>query len=99
MALSNHIYMNYRLMKEKAGQLEDLADELKQVTQNRVACYSRDTSFWKGDSANVCRQKLIKLQNDMNKREKELRRAAQSLRSIAEFQYRVEMALVSLVEK
>lgn len=95
--LSNEIYMDYRVMREKAQRLEELAAELRTVAQNQVGYYCGNLNFWKGDSGDICRQKLRKLENNLNKQAKDLQHTASALRSAAERQYRLEMALKSLV--
>jgi WXG100 family type VII secretion target len=96
---SNQIYMDYQAIRQKADQLEELAGELKAIAQNEIADYSSNHSFWEGDSGDACRQKLKKLENNLNKRANELQNTADALRKAAERQYRLEMTLVSLVSR
>lgn len=91
------IYMNYHMVRKKADSLEELADELRKITQSNIACYSSNKTIWKGDSGDVCRQDLTKLEKRLDKRAKELKNAARGLRAAAERQYKLEMTLVSLI--
>ncbi len=94
---ADNIYMNYQAMKQRASRLEELADELKRIAENEIACHASDRSSWTGDSGDVCREKLTRLEKNVNKRAKELENAAKSLRTVAERQYKLEMMLVSIV--
>ena len=96
---SNQIYMDYQAVRQKASRLDELANEIKAIAQNEIACHCSKQSSWKGDSGDEYRQKLTKLENNLNKRANELQKTASALRSSAERQYRLEMALVSLVSR
>lgn len=99
MGLFKKIFIDYQAMRQKAAELEELADELKSIAQNQVACYAANKSFWQGDSGDACRQKLRKLEKNLNSRAKLLQRVAKALRIVAATQYNLEMSLVALVSK
>lgn len=94
---TNQIYMNYQAMRQRANRLEELAGELRNIANNEIACHISNRSSWIGDSGDVCREKLVKLENNVDKRAKELEKAANSLRTVADRQYKLEMTLASLI--
>lgn len=91
------IYMDYQAMKQKADRLDELAAEIESLAGNRVDCHSSAIHSWKGDSGEMCRQKVTKLGNNLRKQAKDLHSTANAIRSAAERQYRLEMALAALV--
>ncbi|MCD7884796.1 MAG: WXG100 family type VII secretion target [Lachnospiraceae bacterium] len=100
MANSNsQIYMDYQGMCQKAQELEELADKLEALAENKVACYAANKSFWQGDSGDACRQKLTKLDSVMRSRAKSIRNTASGLRKAAERQYRMEKTLSAIISR
>lgn len=94
---TDHIYMDYQAMRQKADRLEELAGEMESIIENKIACYSSGSNSWKGDSGDACSQKMKKLENNLRKKAKDLRNTAAAIRRAAEIQYRLEMRLASLV--
>lgn len=94
---SGRIYMNYRAMMQSAAKLEELAREMRSIAQSEIAYCSGNQSAWKGDAGDACREKLKKLENNVNKRAKELENTAKAIRIAAERQMKLEMALASIV--
>ncbi|MCD8103794.1 MAG: WXG100 family type VII secretion target [Lachnospiraceae bacterium] len=98
MASSNsQIYMDYQGMCQKALELEELADKLEALADDKVACYAANKSFWQGDSGDACRQKLTKLDSLMRSRAKNIRNTADGLRKAAERHYQLEQTLAAII--
>ena len=96
MKSTNDIYMNYQVMQEKAERLEELANELRSVAEKSIGYYGEKRDSWKGDSADECRKKVIKLKNNIDRRASELQKAATRLRNTAKRQYELEMRMAQL---
>ncbi len=100
MANSNsQIYMDYQGVCRKAQELEELAEKLETLAEDKVSCYVADKNFWQGDSGDVCRQKMTRLDNLMKSRAKNIRNTANGLRKAAERQYQLEMALSAIASR
>ena len=96
---SGNIYMDYRAMKQKADELDDLAKELESIIEDEISDCMNSSRKWKGDSGEAFRQKVTKLENKLNKRAKDMHRMANGIRQAAERQYKLERMLVALVSK
>ncbi len=94
---SDQIYINYQAVLQKADRLEELAGEIRSVTEQELSCFFSNRNIWSGDSGDIYRQKLTKLESNLHKRAKELQNTANAVRSAAERQYRLERALAELV--
>lgn len=85
------IDVNYNDMIKKAGQLDDLADELSKVLKEYVESANQGIhGVWKGTGADLYRKKMNEFQSVMNKRIKTLRNSASGLRRSAKAYKKVE---------
>lgn len=96
---TGQIYMDYQAMRQKADRLDELAQELLSIAENEIGSCMTAQNAWQGDSGDVFREKVMKLEKKLEKRAKELKRTAAALRSTAERQYRIEMALAAMVSR
>lgn len=94
---SEQIYIDYQAVRQKADRLEELANEIRSVTEQELSGFSSNRGMWSGDSGDAYRQKLTRLECNLYKRANELQKTANALRSAAERQYRLERAWAELV--
>ena len=96
---ANQIYMDYQAMLQKAGRLEELAEELSSAVQDEYNICGLSQSAWHGDSGDMFREKTTRSGKKLEKRAKELKKAASALRKTAKRQYETEMKLAALFGK
>ena len=96
---ADKIYMDYKLMREKARQLDELAERVQELARDEVGSHLSNRGAWTGDSGDAARQKLMKMEKNLEKRAKDLHNTANALRSAAERHYKLEMALIALVSR
>jgi uncharacterized protein YukE len=85
------IEMDYRNAMNQARELDQLANRLStQANMTFPGILSEVSSAWQGENANAYLQKAKKLQPRINKAAGDLRRTAQTIRTVAQNTYRAE---------
>jgi uncharacterized protein YukE len=97
--ITDHIYMDYQSLMLRADELDSLAERMQSVSERYLAVYSANSHFWTGDSGEACRQKLTKLEKNLNKRSKELKKNADGLRRAAKRAKALEGTLSALASR
>ncbi|MDO4555390.1 MAG: hypothetical protein Q4B70_09625 [Lachnospiraceae bacterium] len=91
------IQMEFAKAKAQANRLDAIADNLTRTSDNQLGtALAGVRNNWKSDSAAAYIQKGQKLQQEINKRAKELHQTASALRTIAQNTYNAEMAAYRL---
>lgn len=99
MASREQIQMDFDQAKRRAEELEDIADRLEHLINNKFQTQLEETDAgWDGDSARFYLQKGNQLKEDMKKTEKDLRKAARTIRTIAQNVYNAEMKALEIAE-
>ncbi len=93
------IQFNYRKAVSQANQLENLADELRNLaTRNVDAALDQVAANWKGDSSNLFLQKGNKSKDDLIKAAKQLSNTANAIKRAAENVRRSELEAKRIAE-
>lgn len=85
MSSLSEIYFNYNKAVQQAGQLDDVARQLKQAADRDMEGILNDVyRVWKSDSAPQYIQKGQKVQGDIGTASKNLSQIAKAIRTIAQ---------------
>lgn len=99
MATRATIEMDFNLARKQADHLEELADRLRGLSDNKFGGTLNNISGnWKGENASLYLTKGQKLQTKMNKSSAELYQIASDIRLIAKRIYDAEMANLLIAE-
>ncbi|MBQ0028685.1 MAG: hypothetical protein KBS96_08810 [Lachnospiraceae bacterium] len=99
MATRASIEMDFNLAKNQAARLEELADRLRGLSDNRFGgTLNNISSNWKGENASAYLSKGSKLQNKMDRSSSELYQIASDIRLMAKRIYDAEMANLLIAE-
>lgn len=94
------IELNFRMAKQQADQLENLALQLDRLASSQFSGTMQVLSAnWKGENANAFLQKGSRLENDMRQTAKNMQKAAVQIRTAAKKIYDAEMYAKRLAEK
>lgn len=86
------IQLNYQKAIRQANQLEELADDLRNIANRNVDnALDQVAANWKGDSANMFLQKGNKAKNDLLSSARQLSNTAKAIRKAAENVRRAEI--------
>lgn len=100
MASRYQIQMDFNRAKQKAQDLDNIANDLSRLSgtdlRNTLDGLSHD---WKGDNANKYIQKGYTLKNSMDNTVKNLRNVASTIRTIAQNIYNAEMEALRIAEE
>lgn len=93
------IQLNYQKAIRQANQLEDLANDLRNIANRNVDdALDQVAANWKGDSANMFLQKGNKAKNDLIASAKQLSNTAKAIRKAAENVRRAELEAKRIAE-
>lgn len=99
MATRASIEMDFNMARRQADRLEELADKLRGLSENRFGGTLNNISGnWKGENATAYLSKGSKLQGKMNRSSSELYQIASDIRLIAKRIYDAEMANLLIAE-
>lgn len=91
------IEMNFAQAKKQAAELEAIASKIEKLASDSMANnMSQISANWKGENSEAYVKKYQTLQNKVSKSAGELRKAAQTIRTIAANTYKAEMAALAL---
>lgn len=94
------INMNYRKAIEKANQLEEIANSIKNMADRQLGMSLQEVSnCWKGDSANEFIRKGSGLQQQIYNTARQLKNTAATIRNIAERTRRAELRAEELAKQ
>lgn len=97
MATKASIEFNFRRAMNQADQIDNLANNLSNLSRNRFAGAMQGISAnWKGDNASLYLSKGERLQGNMNGSANELHSIASDIRTVARRLYRAEMAALEI---
>lgn len=96
----NAIEFNFRQAKQQAESLDDLASRLESLTSSEFRDVMQSLSgHWKGENAVSYIQKGARLENELVRTVKEMRKTAESIRVTAKKIYDAEMYAKRLAEE
>ncbi len=100
MANRQQIQFDFNRAKQKANELEAVADELRNLSRTNLqnTLNSLDGN-WKGDNASAYIRKGAALQEKLNTTESSLRKSANTIRTIAKNIYDAEMEALRIAEE
>ncbi|WP_407385740.1 hypothetical protein [Ruminococcus sp.] len=91
------IYCNYVNANIKAEQLEVIAATMLRSAQGDEAlCQGYLANGWQGDAMNLFRGKCSEVTSQRNRTAQELKRIAQTIRRVAERNYKAEMKALEI---
>nr|WP_288827934.1 WXG100 family type VII secretion target [uncultured Clostridium sp.] len=94
------IEFDFRLAKQKANELDEIAENLQNLSNNKFNNTMQNLSAsWKGESASLYLNKGQTLQKDMIKTSKNLRQVASTIRAVARRIYEAEMEALRIAEE
>jgi len=94
------IEFDFRLVKQKANELDEIAENLQNLSNNKFNNTMQNLSAsWKGESASLYLNKGQTLQKDMIKTSKNLRQVASTIRAVARRIYEAEMEALRIAEE
>lgn len=97
MATKAGIEFNFRKAMNQADQIDNLANNLSNLSRNRFAGTMQGISAsWKGDNASLYLGKGERLQGNMDGSASELHSIASDIRTVARRLYRAEMAALEI---
>lgn len=86
------ITLNYQRSLSQAQKLEELAEKVNQIGNTRIDnAKAAQAEGWKGDNANVLRNKTGQLQVKIQNTAKSLKNTASTIRKVAKNTYDAEM--------
>lgn len=86
------IEFDFEQARRRAAELEEIASDISQISRRDIENAKTDLAgAWKGESAQLFRQKTEKLQEDIRETAKELDAIAIAIREIAGKMYAAEM--------
>lgn len=94
------IEFDFRLAKQKANELDEIAENLQNLSNNKLNNTMQNLSAgWKGESASLYLSKGQTLQEEMIKTSKNLRQVAGTIRTVAKRIYEAEMEALRIAEE
>ncbi|WP_349943930.1 WXG100 family type VII secretion target [Lacrimispora sp. BS-2] len=94
------IEFDFRLAKQKANELDEIAENLQNLSNNKFNNTMQNLSAgWKGESASLYLNKGQILQEDIIKTSKNLREVASTIRAVAKRIYEAEMEALRIAEE
>lgn len=94
------INFNFNNAKRKAAELEEIAEQLKQIANNDLnGSFQKLSAAWKGEAANDYLKKGEQLRQKLIENARNLENTAATIRNIATRTYRAEMAAYTLAQQ
>ena len=94
------IEFDFRLAKQKANELDEIAENLQNLSNNKFNNTMQNLSAsWKGESASLYLSKGQMLQEDIINTSKNLRQVASTIRTVAKRIYEAEMEALRIAEE
>lgn len=94
------IEFDFRLARQKANELDEIAENLQNLSSNRFNNTMQNLSVaWKGESASLYLNKGQTLQEDIITTSKNLRQVASTIRAVARRIYEAEMEALRIAEE
>jgi len=94
------IEFDFRLAKQKANELDEIAENLQNLSNHKFNNTMQNLSAgWKGESASLYLNKGQILQKDIIKTSKNLREVASTIRAVAKRIYEAEMEALRIAEE
>lgn len=95
-----NIELDFKVAKQQADRLEQLAIELERLSSNKFEGTISDLSAcWTGDNANAYMQKAYRLESDMKNTANDMKKTANQIRKTAKKIYDAEMYAKKIAEK
>ncbi len=92
--------MEYSKAKEQARKLDEIANDLSKVSKNQMSStLSQIQGAWDSDNSKAYLQKGKLVQQDIDKRVQELKKAADTIRQIAQKTYDADMHAYQIAMK
>lgn len=96
----HQIYCNYMAAKLKADELDVIANTMiRSAESDESLCQGHLTSGWQGDAMNLFRGKCSDVTQQRIRIARELRRIADTIRRVAERNYRAEMRALEIAQQ
>lgn len=98
MSAINQIFFDYAAAEKQAAQLDELAEKLRNISTSDMEKILADVdAAWKGDNAKAFLQKGSTIQNKINTSAGELKKIAETIRTISENLHKADEDAVVLV--
>ena len=93
------IMLNYQNALSRADEIDEAADRLHRIRTDRITAAENDMqAAWTGDNADRCTRKIRIFREELESREKSIRKLANALRKMARTFYMAEIAALKIAE-
>lgn len=97
---SYRIYCDYVKARNKAEKLDKIADNIKNLTENQISSELHTLSVaWQGEGMNIYIKKSEEVKYETEIVVKNLRKTAETIRNVAERNYKSEMKALEISRK
>ena len=94
------IYMNYKQAVQQADRLQDQAEQLRRIADNRMGdLMQRVNANWRGESADAYLAKCTAMQEKVDRTARSLTNTANALRRAAQRTYNAELRALEIARQ